>query len=92
MLTYEECLEMSDVTQDEVAAIAEHERVDPIIALAIGQYLCCHKGEHMIKKIIIDDITHAEKIGNAEHAEVLRRVLVHFVATHPSGTASDDAA
>ncbi|WP_028470760.1 hypothetical protein [Neptunomonas japonica] len=91
MLTYEECLAMCDVTQDEVSAIAEHEHVDPIIALAIGQYLCCHKGEHMIKKIIIDDINHAEKTGNAEHADVLKKVLSHFIATHPEGASSDAA-
>ncbi len=54
MLTYEECLDMSDITQDEVSAIAEHEHADPMIALAIGQYLCCHEGESKIQKIILD--------------------------------------
>ncbi len=83
MLTYEECLAMCDITQDEVAAIAEHEHIDPMIALALGQYLCCHDGETVIKKIIIDDINHAEKTGNSDHAKVLRRVLEHFIATHP---------
>ena len=87
MLTYEECLDMCDVTQDEVSAIAEHEHVDPIIALAIGQYLCCHDGESKIKKIIIDDIQHAEKMGKTEHAGVLKKVLAHFLATHPSTSA-----
>lgn len=88
MLTYEECLAMCDVTEDEVSAIAEHEHVDPIIALAIGQYLCCHDGEQKIKKIIIDDIDHAEKTGNKAHADVLKKVLAHFIATHPEGSAS----
>ncbi len=83
MLTYEECLAMCDITQDEVSAIAEHEHIDPMIALALGQYLCCHEGETVIKKIIIDDINHAEKTGNQDHAKVLRRVLQHFIATHP---------
>lgn len=83
MLTYEECLAMCDITQDEVAAIAEHEHIDPMIALALGQYLCCHDGETVIKKIIIDDIDHAEKTGNIDHAKMLRRVLEHFIATHP---------
>lgn len=91
MLTYEECLDMCDITQDEVSAIAEHEHVDPIIALAIGQYLCCHDGESKIKKIILDDIKHAEKTGNAAHADVLKKVLAHFIATHPSKPASSAA-
>ena len=57
MLTYEECLDMCDINQDEVSAIAEHEHVDPIIALAMGQYLCCHNGESKIQSIILDDKT-----------------------------------
>ncbi|WP_372742251.1 hypothetical protein [Neptunomonas sp.] len=84
MLTYEECLDMCDINQDEVSAIAEHEHVDPIIALAMGQYLCCHNGESKIQSIILDDIKHAEKIGNTEHANVLKKVLAHFIATHPA--------
>ncbi|SFG42970.1 hypothetical protein [Neptunomonas qingdaonensis] len=84
MLTYEECLDMCDINQDEVSAIAEHEHVDPIIALAMGQYLCCHNGESKIQAIILDDIKHAEKTGNTEHAGVLKKVLAHFIATHPT--------
>ncbi|SIS77038.1 hypothetical protein [Neptunomonas antarctica] len=91
MLTYEECLDMCDLTQDEVSAIAEHEHVDPMIALAVGQYLCCHNGDQKIKKIILDDISHAERTGNEKHAIVLRRVLEHFIATHPERSATDAA-
>jgi hypothetical protein len=86
MLTYEECLAMCDLTQDEVSAIAEHEHVDPMIALAVGQYLCCHDGEQRIKKIILEDIEHAKRSGNTEHAKVLQKVLEHFIATHPENT------
>lgn len=83
MLTYDECLAMCDLTQGEVSAIAEHEHLDPMIALALGQYLCCHEGEQKIKKIIMDDIDHAQRSGNEAHEKVLRRVLAHFIATHP---------
>ncbi|WP_415888825.1 hypothetical protein ACMXYV_12615 [Neptuniibacter sp. SY11_33] len=83
MLTYKECLEMSGLTADEVNAIAEHEHVDPIIAMAMGNYLVEHQGEQRIKRIILDDITKAERQGDEEHAAVLRRVMEHFMATHP---------
>ncbi|WP_415892166.1 hypothetical protein ACMXYN_12880 [Neptuniibacter sp. PT8_73] len=83
MLTYKECLEMSGLTADEVDAIAEHEHVDPIIAMAMGNYLVEHQGEQRIKRIILDDITKAERHGDEEHAAVLRRVMEHFIATHP---------
>lgn len=83
MLTYQECLEMSGLSASEVDAIAEHEHVDPIIAMAMGNYLVEHQGEKLIKRIILDDITKAERKGDEEHATVLRRVMEHFIATHP---------
>ena len=82
MLTYNECLEMSGLSVGEVNAIAEHEHVDPIIAMALGNYLIEHEGESMIKKIILDDIAHAERNRDYPHANLLRRVMEHFLATH----------
>ena len=83
MLTYHECLEMSGLTAGEVEAIAEHEHIDPIIAMAMGNYLVEHQGERRIKKIIMDDIAKAERKGDLQHAEMLRKVMAHFIATHP---------
>lgn len=50
MLTYEECLELSDLTADEVDAIAEHEHMDPMIAMALGHYILTHDGDQKIRK------------------------------------------
>ncbi|GGO76739.1 hypothetical protein GCM10011348_04660 [Marinobacterium nitratireducens] len=83
MLTYQECLDMSGLTEDEIEAIAEHERMDPMIAAALGQYLIVKDDEARIRTIILDDIKKAEKGGNEAHAEALRKVLKHFLATHP---------
>ena len=83
MLTYEECLELSDLTADEVSAIAEHEHMDPMIAMALGHYMITHDGEQKIKRIIMDDIEKAQQLRNFAHAEVLQKVLQHFIATHP---------
>lgn len=83
MLTYEECLELSDLTADEVDAIAEHEHMDPMIAMALGHYILMHDGEQKIKRIIMDDIEKAQRDHNYTHAEMLEKVLKHFIATHP---------
>ncbi|WP_409525926.1 hypothetical protein [Nitrincola sp. MINF-07-Sa-05] len=83
MLTYNECLEMCDLTPEEIDAIAEHEHVDPIIAMALGHYLVTHQGENRIKSIILDDIEHARGCGNHERVILLRKTLLHFMATHP---------
>ncbi|WP_372831778.1 hypothetical protein [Pontibacterium sp.] len=92
MLTYEECLDMCDLTSDEVDAIAEHEHVDPIIALAFGQYMINHEGEQKIKRIILDDIEKAHREGNRGHEALLQKVLEHFIATHPDHDSRKSAA
>ncbi|WP_067868210.1 hypothetical protein [Neptuniibacter marinus] len=91
MITYEECLELSDLTADEVDAIAEHEHIDSMIAMALGHYLITHQGEQKIKSIIIDDIEKAERAKHYQHADMLRKVLNHFIATHPEHNAKKAA-
>lgn len=84
MLTYEECLEMCDLTPDEIDAIAQHEHVPEIVAAELGNYLVsCPDGVPRIKSIIIDDIEEAERHGQHKRAMYLRLVLQHFVDTHP---------
>lgn len=83
MLTYTECLEMSGLSREEIAAIAEHEHVDPLCAAAIGSYLLSHDGEQKIRKMILDDIEAASARGDVEHEKELLRVLAHFVTEHP---------
>ena len=39
MLTREDCLALCELTEAEVAAIAEHEHVPAVIAMEMGQYL-----------------------------------------------------
>jgi hypothetical protein len=83
MLTYEECRDMCELSDEEIEAIAEHEHMDPMLAIALGQYLVSHHGEQRIKEIILDDIQAAENRGNQGRAKVLRKVLAHFLAAHP---------
>lgn len=83
MLAYQDCVGLCDLNIDEVAAIAEHEHQNPIIAAAFGRYLLCHNGEPMIRKMIMDDIEQAERKQDYAHAEVLRKTLAHFIACHP---------
>lgn len=84
MLTYQDCLDMCDFTEEEIRAIAEHEHVPEIVALEFGEYLIHgDDGVLRISKIILDDIVQAQEEGQSEHAEHLRNVLKHFIATHP---------
>lgn len=84
MLTYEDCLALADLREDEVAAIAEHEHVPEMIALEIGHYVCERPdGSRWVEQVIVDDIDAARRVGNLAHAAKLRLVLAHFCATHP---------
>jgi hypothetical protein len=44
MLTYQDCVELSDLTEDEIDAIARHERLPEMAALEMGSYLVHTRG------------------------------------------------
>ena len=84
MLTYEDCLELSDLTEEEVESIAQHEHIPEIVALELGSYLVhSPEGVPMIKQIILDDIEEQLRHGHTDKALHLKLVLRHFVHTHP---------
>ena len=84
MLTYKDCLGMCDFDEDEIAAVAEHEHLPRMVAIAYAEYLIhTDEGVPMLKKIILDDIAAAERLQNYEKVQHLRHVLRHFVTTHP---------
>jgi hypothetical protein len=57
MLTLQDCLELCELTEDEVLAIAEHENLTEIAALEFGNYLVhTPEGERRIKAMIVEDI------------------------------------
>lgn len=88
MLTYRDCLDYCDLTEDEIHAIADHEHLSELAALELGQYLVeTSEGEKAIRKIILDDITKSRSKGDLRTTLKLRLVLRHFVQTHPNTTA-----
>ena len=85
MLTYEDCLGMSELTQEEIDAIAEHEHCHDIIALELGAYLVrTPDGQPRIRKMILEDIEAAEARGDATHSAKLKLVLKQFCERFPA--------
>lgn len=83
MLTIEDCIALSDLTEEEIDAISEHEHIPEIVAAEYGNYLIhTPDGVPAIKRIILEDIEAARAAGNVQHALALRAVLHHFVMTH----------
>jgi hypothetical protein len=84
MLTYEDCVGLSALTDEEVSAIAEHEHVPRMIAAEFGNYLIqTPDGVPAIRRIVLDDIANAETRDDGDRALKLRLVLWHFLDTHP---------
>lgn len=83
MLTIEDCIAMCQLTEEEIAAIAEHEDLSTKIALEMGEYLCkTIDGERRLSRIIADDIEAATERGDLAHAAKLRQVIQYFLEHH----------
>lgn len=83
MLTLEDCIALSELNEDEIAAIAEHEHVPEIVAAEYGNYLLHQpNGVPALKRIILEDIADAEQRNDLKHALHLRLVLRHFIRSH----------
>ena len=81
MLTWEDCLGVAGLDDDLVDAVAEHEHVPEMVALALANYMVhTADGQPRLRRMILDDIAAAEACGDAAHVKHLRHVLAHFVA------------
>ena len=88
MLTLEECIALSGLTEDEVMAIAEHEHIPHMAAVELGNYLVSSEdGRVRIKRMILDDMQAARDHGDRAHLATLKWVLKHFIDTHAGAVA-----
>jgi len=80
LLTLEDCLSLSDLSREEIDAIAEHEHLPEVIAAELGNYLIhTASGQRAIKDIMRDDILSAQARGDFRHSAMLKLVLRHFI-------------
>lgn len=86
MLTIEDCIELSDLTEEEILAIAEHEHIPEMVAVELGSYLVhTPSGEKRIKRMIRDDLEEARAKGDTRRIAMLKMVLKHYVEHHGGG-------
>ena len=84
MLTIDDCIALCQLSEDEVLAIAEHQRIPEIAATELANYLLCRPdGELTIKTIIRDDITSAISRCDRRRELALKAMLRNFVLEHP---------
>jgi hypothetical protein len=83
MLTFEDCLALCELSEDEVDAIAEHEQVSETVAVELGGYLIQGPdGELLIQRMIVDDIEAARQRGDVARAAHLKQTLRRFIEAH----------
>jgi hypothetical protein len=83
MLSLDQCIGMSDLTEDEIAVIAEHEHVPEIVAVELGQSLLkTPKGVFILKCYISDALEQAKLAGKGEKVKRLDLLLTRFIAAH----------
>jgi hypothetical protein len=84
MVTLEDCIAFSGLTEAEVLALAEHEHIPEMAAAALAEYLLKQRhGSDKIHVMIVEDIRAALHRGDREHAHELFSALRHFLETHP---------
>ena len=93
MLTLKDCIDMSDLTDAEVTAIAEHEHVPEIIAAEIGcQLVNSPAGRRILKHYIHDNYLEAKAHHLDAKAKSLALLLRRFDGAHPSNPAINQTA
>jgi hypothetical protein len=85
VLTLEDCIALSELTEEEVLAIAEHEHIPEMAAVELGSYLVrTPAGETRVGAMLRDDIDRAREAGDHRRAAVLRLCLQHYLQHHPA--------
>lgn len=84
MISIKDCIDYSDLTEDEVATIAEHEHL-PYASAA--QLACClaqsQDGAEVLRCLLKDAVCDADNCGHAEVLEMAQRAYAQFIANHP---------
>lgn len=85
MISKDDIIGLTDLDEDEIDAIAEHEHIPEVAAAALGDYLLHQaNGAVQVHTMIVDDIRDALGRNDGPHAASLYVTLQHFVAQHPA--------
>ena len=86
MLSLKDCIDLSNLSDAEVAAIAEHEHVPEIVAAEIGcELINSAAGRLVLKRYIRENMRHAKAQHHDGKAKALELLLRRFDRAHPPG-------
>jgi hypothetical protein len=83
MLTVQECVDMSELSNEAIRAIAEHEHIPEVVAAELGQELLKGTGGILeIERILEEDLELAVQAGEQDQINDRKRVLERFIASY----------
>lgn len=84
MLSIRDCLDYCDLTDEDVAIIAEHHDIPEAAAAQIACGLVqSREGTLMLTQFMLDLVDHAEERGDGIRAKRFRDACARFIASHP---------
>ena len=83
MLSFEDCISLCGLSEEEIAAIAAHERIPQLPAAELGAALLQQPdGVARLCAMILEDVTAAQSHGNWARSARLKLVLRQFLENH----------
>ncbi|WP_341645374.1 hypothetical protein [Thauera sp. SDU_THAU2] len=84
MLSIRDCLDYCDITDDEVALVAEHEGIpDAAAAQVVCGLVQTPEGVLLLTNFMLDLVERANECGDQEKAARAKSVCARFMADHP---------
>ena len=91
MLTFQDCIDMTALSEGEVEAIAKHEHVPALIALELGNRLLeTREGTERLRELIVDNLLHAQARSDCAACAKFGRVLGYYLQAHRDCREEDD--
>lgn len=86
MISIKDCLDYSDLTEDEVSAIAEHEHLPYASAAQLACGLAQSRdGTEVLRCLLKNAVCDAAGCGHAKALITARNAYAQFIANHPEG-------
>ncbi len=84
MISIKDCLDYSDLTEDEVSAIAEHEHLPYACAAQMACGLAqSEAGTEVLRCLLKNAVCDAGGCGHAEALRLAQRAYAQFITNHP---------
>jgi hypothetical protein len=85
VLTVQECIDFSELTNDEAQALAAHEQIPEVVAAELGQCLLnSDVGTWLLKRYLREQRDAASRRNKLDRCAKLTEVLNGFSAAHPT--------